>query len=407
MINRRQTLFISILVLTAAGLATSIYLTYLHQHIFTGKLTDFSFCGFSRGISCETVTASPQAEWFSIPLAWYGAMYYLLFMFLGLAAILRPVRDASTATCLILLFSAVAVAIDVYLAYIMAFVIGSLCLLCLLTYILNLAILYLAFRTASPPISKLIKNAIVDFATGRARAAVLLSFVTVAAVGILGAQELRRATNDQLASFNEDDYRKFRADTPRLTVDTRSDPYIGPLNADLTIIEFSDFQCPHCRKAHFILQTILPAYKNRVKLVFKNLPLGMECNPNLQGSPRDFHPSACQLANLGESATKQGKFWPLHDLIFEHQADFKNRRISKDELLNLAKKAGLDTSLVETSAYNAELDKAIHDDIQAANQAGILGTPSFLFNGLLIRGIPSPRVLQRIIDIELEDVNLQ
>ncbi len=404
--NQRQKLLISILILSVAGLATSLYLTYLHQQIFTGKLTDFSFCGFSRGISCETVTASPQAEWFDVPLAWYGAMYYLLFLFIGLSCILRPARNTSIAICLILLFSAVAVAIDVYLAYIMVFVIGNLCLLCLLTYMLNLAILYLAFRAAATPIRKLIKDAVADFTTGRTRTAILLSFITVAATGILGAHELRQAIDDQLASFNEDDYRKFRANTPRLTVDIRSDPYIGPSDADLTIVEFSDFQCPHCRKAHFILQTILPAYKNRVKLVFKNLPLGMECNPNLQGSSRDFHPSACRLASLGESATKLGKFWPLHDLIFEHQADFKNRPVSETELLKLAKEAGLDASLMEATG-DAELEKAIHDDIKAANQAGIQGTPSFLFNGLLIRGIPSPKVLQRIIDIELEASNLQ
>lgn len=397
----RQRRPIAIIILSVTGLITSIYLTYLHHQIFTGQLTDFSFCGISRTISCETVTASPQAEWLGVPIAWYGVMYYLLILILGLFAWPKPGRDTATSIRLIFLLSGVALTLDLYLAYTMAFVIGSLCLLCLLTYLLNLGILYLAYRTGQEPMGAMVAKAADGIVPGKARAGIILSFALVAALGVLGGYQLRQAIDEQLASFDEAGYLKFRAGTARMQVDISSDPYLGPSDADLTIVEFSDFQCPFCRNAHLILQMVLPAYQDRVKLVFKNLPLGIDCNPTLQKLLRDPHPSACKLALMGEAAARQGKFWPLHDLVFEHQTDFREERLSKEDLIKLAKEAGLDIKLLENALSDPALEEAVSRDIQAANKLHIQGTPTFLFNGLLIKGIPSPKILQRIIEIEL------
>jgi protein-disulfide isomerase/uncharacterized membrane protein len=398
----RQRRPIAIFLLSVTGLITSIYLTYLHHQIFTDQLTDFSFCGISRAISCETVTASPQAEWFGVPLAWYGAMYYLLILILSLFAWPKPDRDTAAPIRLIFLLAGVALAIDLYLAYTMVFVIGSLCLLCLLTYFLNLGILYLAYRTGEEPVGTMVTKAAAGMIPGKARTGIILSFVLVAVLGVLGAHQLRQAIDEQLAGFDEAGYLKFRASAARIQVDIGFDPYLGPSDADLTIVEFSDFQCPFCRNAHLILQTVLPAYQDRVKLVFKNLPLGLDCNPTLQKMLREVHPNACKLARLGEVAARQGKFWPLHDLIFERQPEFEEKKLTEDDLLDLAREASLDVNNLEARMNDPAIKEAVSKDVKAAIRAGIQGTPTFLFNGLLIKGMPSPKVLQRIIEIELE-----
>ncbi len=137
---------------------------------------------------------------------------------------------------------------------------------------------------------------------------------------------------------------------------------------------------------------MLPGYGDQVKLVFKNMPLSM-------------HHSAKALARLSEVAHKQGKFWPLHDLIFERQAEFKDTPLDKNALMELAKDASLDMARVEKDYEGSAAEKAVKADRKEAERLKIRSTPVLLFNGLLIRGVPPPAVLKRIIELELERVS--
>lgn len=96
---------ITILILSLVGFAASIYLTNLHYQIFTGALEEFGFCGISREISCETVTASPYSKLFGIPLAWLGAMLYMFWTALASSAIYKPEKNSEITTGLFLLTS--------------------------------------------------------------------------------------------------------------------------------------------------------------------------------------------------------------------------------------------------------------------------------------------------------------
>ncbi len=396
---------IAILILSLVGLATSLYLTYLHIHIVAGDMTDSSLCDMSRRISCSAVAASPQAEWFGIPIAWLGAMVYLMFLIFTLIAIVRPEKNTASAIGLILVISAAAVVIDGYLAYIMAFEIGSLCLFCVLTYALNIVILFLCLRAGKSlpkgfPINAI--NAMIPM-SGKTSLAFVTGFILVVSTSALGGQKLNQIQEHALASFDEAGYMQFRAHAKRFQTDVSSDPFLGARDAALTIIEFSDFQCPHCRKANRVLESILPVYLDRVKLVFKNMPIGIECNEKFraQSKGRDLHPAACALARLGEAAYKQGRFWPTHDLIFSRQKDFGNQAPSMETLLKLAEDAGLDVARAEKDMASPETKEAIRADLADANRVDVNGTPTFLLNGLLIRGLPPPKIFQRMIEIEL------
>lgn len=400
----RRKPWLLMLLLAGLGLAISLYLTYLHQQLFSGGLAEPSLCSISRSINCEAVTASPYAEWFGVPIAWFGAMAYLLIIGLAGLGLWRPRSYAIPAWGLILIIAATAAATDAYLAYVMAWRIRSLCLFCLLTYALNLGILVFAFRSLPPPRRAHLLQAMAAALplSGKTQLALPLLVVAVAATTAFGGMELRKALAHEIGTFDEAAFMRFRADFERIDIDIKDDPFIGAKDAKLTIVEFSDFQCPYCRQAHHILQSILPGYADRVKLVFKNLPLGIDCNPILRARyGRELHPAACGLAGLGEAAHAQGQFWPMHDLIFARQQDFGERALTRRELLDLARDAGLDVTRTAALLDARTTQEAVRRDIEAAYHAGISSTPTFLFNGLLIKGMPPLRVLQRIIAIEL------
>lgn len=104
-----------------------------------------------------------------------------------------------------------------------------------------------------------------------------------------------------------------------------SDHHLGNINAAITFVEYGDFECPHCRLAHPLIQRLLKEKRNEVHFVFRNFPLG------------EVHPHAYAAAAAAEAAGKQDRFWEMHDLIFDNQ-----EKLSVDFLLSLAEGLGLD-----------------------------------------------------------------
>jgi len=393
---------IAIVLLSLAGLTATLYLTYLHLDMFAGSWEESSLCGISRTISCEAVSASSYSAWFGVPVAWFGAVFYMFVLCLSALAWKKPDAYLKSASALIFSLAAAAVILDAYLAYIMAVKIKSLCLLCLLTYLLNLAILFLAYRASPQSVAGLLKDAV--NAPGKGRGALSAAILASVVIAVVGGSGIRQAEQKLLASFDEVAYLKARANMPRQHVDTSNDPYWGAAYPVITIVEFSDFQCPHCRRAHRVMESLLPAYQDRVKFVFKNMPLGRDCNEQVRRNfPVEFHFAACDLARLGEAAAEQDRFWDMHDLMFELQPELpEGRRLERDEIMALAKKAGMDMERLEQSLAANTVDAAIAADVKEADRLGIKSTPTFIINGLKIEGLPSLPVMKRLIEIELE-----
>ena len=383
-------LMLAVLALSAVGLAASIYLTQLHQQIFTGKLEDFGFCGISRQISCEAVSASPYASILGVPLAWLGVLLYLFWIALAAAGANKPAQHGRLATGLLLATAGAAVLFNLYLGQLMFFRMQAICLLCLLTYLVNLIILLLAAKMAKGEALSTATSAIrsiIPFSGGTRYGFVLIA-VGIIAIGVIGQLQMQKGIAEA-SKFDADGFRKYQDEAKRLTVNAAADPFHGGADAGLTIVEFSDFQCPHCRKGHVVLQTVLAGYGDRIKFVFKNLPL-------------PFHHSARPLAELGEAAHRQGKFWPLHDLVFERQESFKETPLDRAGLLQLARDAGLDMAQLEKDLADPAVMAAVEADLQESIRLGIKSTPVLLLNGLLLRGVPPPAILKQIIDLELE-----
>jgi len=400
---RRRNILLLIIILAVIGMAVSGYLTRLHLHIITGQQTDFGFCGISRSISCEAVSASPYSTWLNVPIAWFGTALYLLWCLLAGAGLWSGKTLARGSVAIIFCSAGLALGTDIVLAAIMAFRIHSLCLLCLLTYALNACILLLAWRAWEQSVASVVPACISALSplSGSGRVVFPALYMSVLAITVAGAYSLRNAESGALAEFDAEAFRQFSQTASRHRVDTSRDPWMGADRPLLTIVEFSDFQCPHCKRAHFILQTVLPPYLDRIRFIYKNLPLGKDCNPALRSLPHDFHPAACALARLGEAAHAQGRFWQLHDYLFRHQSAFASRALNREALLAIAAQARLDIAQVRVALDSHASQEAVQADVRAAIRLGIHGTPVFLMNGLKINGMPPPVVLQRMIETEL------
>jgi|SRR5262245_48751530 len=158
----------------------------------------------------------------------------------------------------------------------------------------------------------------------------------------------------------------------------------GPETAPITIVEFSDFQCPFCRRVEPTLKQIETTYKEHVRIVWKHLPLS-------------FHKDAAGAALAAEAAAKQGKFWEFHDRLFADQT-----KLGSDDLKQHAKDLNLDMKRFEADLQNSGEDqKKIDTDVAEANALGIQGTPGFFINGRFISGAQPYEVFAKIIDEEL------
>ena len=168
-------------------------------------------------------------------------------------------------------------------------------------------------------------------------------------------------------------------------VDVGSSPYKGPKDAKVTVIEFSDFECPFCSRGDKTVKQILENYPNDVKVVFKNLPL-------------PFHKNAEPAARAALAAGKQGKFWEMHDKFFANQ-----KGLNEELYMSTAKELGLDMEQFKKDYESEELKKQVADDAAQARKIGIQGTPGFSVNGVLVKGAYPYEHFKKIIDRWLEE----
>lgn len=171
-----------------------------------------------------------------------------------------------------------------------------------------------------------------------------------------------------------------RDETAQLNVEGA--PTRGSPMAQLTIVEFSDFECPYCGRAHSILQQVLNEFEGRVRLVFKQYPLSS-------------HPRAMPAARASIAAGNQGRFWEMHDLLFEHQ-----RQLEEEDLESYAQRLNLDMERFRRDMTSAETQRRIEADKAEGQRAGVEGTPTFFVNGRRFREPPSalPAYLREELD---------
>jgi protein-disulfide isomerase len=151
---------------------------------------------------------------------------------------------------------------------------------------------------------------------------------------------------------------------------------VGPANAAVTLVEYGDYQCPHCFRAHPIVTAIRKELGAQLRFVFRNFPL------------TEVHPEALHAAEAAESvgASKGDKaYWTMHDLIYEHQQDSEDA-LDDAHLVGYAKTAGADAKQVQRDLDDATFEEYVRADFMGGVRSGVNGTPTFFINGVRFDG---------------------
>lgn len=146
-----------------------------------------------------------------------------------------------------------------------------------------------------------------------------------------------------------------------------NDHHKGNINAAVNLIEYGDYECPGCKRANLLIKRLLKERDNDLNFIFRNFP------------QRKFHLNAYSAALAAEAASQQGRFWEMHDLIFENQ-----KQLNNSLLLQLAQDIGLDTVQFANDLTSEKAQNKIELDIQSGVQSGVNGTPTFFINGSLL-----------------------
>ncbi|WP_375765640.1 thioredoxin domain-containing protein [Archangium gephyra] len=173
------------------------------------------------------------------------------------------------------------------------------------------------------------------------------------------------------------------AEAPVQNIEVGNAPSRGPKNAPVTIVAFSDFECPFCGRVLPTLKQIEDEYKGKVRIAFKNQPL-------------PFHANAKPAAAAALAAHEQGKFWEYHDKLFQNQ-----RALDRASLEKYAQELGLNMGQFKAALDSGKFDAQVTADMNEATRVGVNGTPTFLINGRSLVGAQPVEAFKRVIDEEL------
>jgi protein-disulfide isomerase len=175
-----------------------------------------------------------------------------------------------------------------------------------------------------------------------------------------------------------------RLEAPRVAVSVPADaPSIGPATAPITIVEFTDYQCPYCHRAQGTVDELIAKYGDKIRFVHQDFPL-------------ESHPRAFFASRASRCANDQGKYWEYHRGLLKEPSDF-----SDADLVRRAQQMGLDAGGFKTCVESSKHDTAIRAAHKLGQDLGVSGTPSFFVNGRVLSGARPRQQFEQIIDQEL------
>ena len=388
-----------VITFAAVGLAICLYLYSFHVELLMGEIKSGPLCGADNGLGCHSVASGPYSSMLGLPLAAWGAIFFSALVLLGFGGVIFW-RDSGRVFLRWVFFLAVfGLAFDLYLAYIMIFHIGAICWLCISTYTINfvIAIVLLKGVLKEPSlrislgaifpgtkeaqgIDQYYRNVIKGLLTG--------GILLIAVAGVAGSQFLSRSLTENDRERLAKIKKNLSQQRPRF-METANRPAMGAANADVTVVEFSDFLCPFCAKASQYIKLAESGTHATARFVFRHFPLDKACNSRLRSN---IHPGACLLAEGAVCAFEQDKFWDFHDIAFETKAD-----ISRSKIMDIASKTGLDLNEFKSCLDSGRGLEIVREDIKAAYNAGVKSTPTLIINGRQLQGVPKPWMLDEIL----------
>jgi protein-disulfide isomerase len=360
--------------ISVLGASSGVYLSKHYYDLRAGTAGFKSMCNISSTMNCDAVSASRFAEFMpGLPLASFVAGWFVALILLGLMARVKDWRRE--AVLVSTLMSGFASLYSLALIAVMVGVLGKYCLFCLGIDLANFALFAVCLsllKTTSA--ESLFRGA--RWSKIQSNALLVLGTLLVVVVLLRPSEEnqLNEATKAELQyTINQVlEHAPVEIKTPPTAV------IMGNPNAAITIHEFSDFQCPHCKRGAVIMNQVLSRFEGKVRIVFMPFPLDNACNRLIT---RPMHPWACDLARSAICSGGEGKFQPVFEKIFEDQ-EF----LTKDSSTAIPAGVGLDATKVKTCMDSEFAKKAVSESIEEGIRLKIDSTPTFFVNGKRVDG---------------------
>jgi len=359
---------IAVLILAAVGGALAAWLVWIHLALKREPEAG-SACNLGGLLDCDVVNASRFASVLGVPIAYCGLAMYLILGALALAELRRggPARVAVYAR----LLGTLAVAYSMFLASVSATVLHAVCLFCVGLYGVNLGLAVLGWWCRTPRstiVAKLNADLPLLFGSFRPwRAQIALALLVLGAI----------ATRQIGVAFEAAAQSPTSGVTVKRTLFTVAPGHAeGPADARLVVVEFTDFECPHCRRANETLEGLRAQHADRVQFVIKHFPLDRSCNRAVWN---DTHRRSCTAAHAAVCAGEQGRLWPFQNAVFE-------RGVDEDALDDAARAAGLDVARWRRCRWTARARDSVLADVEDGLRIGIRRTPTFLVGDQVLAG---------------------
>src|SRR5581483_1528412 len=365
-------------ILSVVGAALGALVLFIHHRMAASQGAYTSFCDISERMSCDVVLGSSYATLLGVPVAGWGMLAFLAAGAIALA--LAGTRgDARLRVAMMLAgVSAAILAVAIYFFAVSSFAIGVACPLCLSLDAVAISL----FATSVAIVRALRPTAPAGWPSTR----VLLGFGGAIAAGVVAIAAIQRPQAAESGDVSVADVRErdprfyaFYVSQPVVENVTAEGGYpIGPADAPVTVVEFTDFECPYCARAYQDLKRALGSDHSAARVVVRNFPLNSDCNPQIQ---THVHSRACQAAVAGECAGAQGKFREYQNILFEHQD-----ALDTPSLIGYAARLGLDQTEFERCLSSPAAAAAVAEDVAAGAAFGVTSTPTFFINGRRISG---------------------
>ncbi len=372
-------------------------LTHDHYQFLSGARQGSSYCNISTWINCDAVTASAYATLFGLTSSSLGLGAFLLFILITLAsmfAVNKP-REKRFYLSLLLLGTTVSTLQALWLLWVSLFKIRALCINCLITDGITLAalVIVVVLCRESFPDSRGFLLQVVNALRSPLR---LGGWAVIALICFLlpisWDRHLHKVSLQQQEQKSAVLRQRLKTMRPAL-LNTRDSASTGSDQSQVTLVTYSDFACPFCRRAAFVSKAVVHNYREQVRLVFKHFPLDTACNYRLQ---RTAHPFACEVARGSLCALEQERFWPYHDALFETTPPFSSTTAEVT-----AEKLGLDMAAFTQCMAAERTYRKLRQDIEEAHRLGVQGTPAFFFNGRKFSGFLAAPQLRALIEESL------